>query len=139
MPCHHIFPPLDHAWSDGMFATNTEYNRTLGGVMIQNSVRSLFPDITYCWIDTICIDQNDEEDKKRQIPVMGGVYGNVQAVVIVTTYEFRMTQAYLDQLTKDLEEAIVISLEEEYTDSLSHYWKDGEGRQKIIEGMDCFI
>jgi hypothetical protein len=37
-----------HAWSDGMFAMNTEYNRALGGVMIQNSVRSLFPDITYC-------------------------------------------------------------------------------------------
>lgn len=126
-----------HAWSDGMFAMNTEYNHTLGGVMIQNSARPLFPDITYCWIDTICIDQNDEEDKKRQIPLMGDIYRNAQAVVIVTTCEFRMTQAYLDQLIKDLEEAVAISLAEVYTDSLSHYWKDGEGRQKIIEGMNC--
>jgi hypothetical protein len=68
---------------------------------------------------------------------MGDIYGNAQAVVIVTACEFRMTQAYLDQPTKDLEEAIAISLEEKYTGSLSHYWKDGEGRQKIIEGMDC--
>jgi DNA-binding NarL/FixJ family response regulator len=126
-----------HAWSDGMFMMNTEYKHTLGGIMIQNSVRSLFPDVTYCWIDTICIDQNDEEDKKSQIPLMGDIYGNAQAVVIVTTCEFRMTQAYLNQLTKDLEEGIAISLEEEYTDSMSHHWKYGEGRQKIIEGMDC--
>ncbi|RDW56565.1 hypothetical protein BP6252_14093 [Coleophoma cylindrospora] len=126
-----------HAWSDGMFSVNTEFKDTRGGIMLQNSVRSHFPDIIYCWIDTICIDQNDEDDKKRQIPLMGDIYGNAQAVVIVTTSDFGITQAYVDQLTMDLDEAIAISLAEEYSDSISDRWKAGEGRQKIIEGMDC--
>lgn len=128
-----------HAWSDNMFAIHTEYKNTLGGIMIETSVRKLFPDIKYCWIDTICIDQNDEEDKKRQIPLMGDIYGNAEVVVIVTTCDFPnwMTQDYLDQLTKDLDEAIAISMEEEYTESMSEYWAYGDGRQKIIDGMDC--
>ncbi|TGO66818.1 hypothetical protein BOTNAR_0053g00110 [Botryotinia narcissicola] len=128
-----------HAWSDNMFAIHTCYKNTLGGSMIETSVRTLFPNIKYCWIDTICIDQNDEEDKKLQIPLMGDIYGNAQVVVIVTTCDFPhwMTQTYLDRLTKDLGEAIVISREEEYTDFMSEYWAHGDGRQKIIEGMDC--
>ncbi|CAD6446047.1 2ed1829e-25a6-415b-8ed4-e43cd78d2a94 [Sclerotinia trifoliorum] len=128
-----------HAWSDNMFAIHTEYKNTLGGMMIDTSVRKLFPDIKYCWIDTICIDQNNEEDKKRQIPLMGDIYGNAEVVVIVTTCDFPnwMTQDYLDQLTKDLDEAIAISMEEEYTESMSEYWAHGDGRQKIIDGMNC--
>lgn len=43
----------------------------------------------------------------------------------------------MDQLIKDLDEAIVISLEEEYADPLAHHWKHGKGRRKIIEGMNC--
>ncbi|KAK6603348.1 heterokaryon incompatibility protein [Botrytis cinerea] len=128
-----------HAWSDNMFAIQTDYKNTLGGAMIETSVRTLFPNIKYCWIDTICIDQNDEADKKLQIPLMGDIYGNAQAVVVITTCDFPrwMTQNYLDQLTRDLGEAIAISREEEYTESMSEYWSHGDGRQKIIEGMDC--
>ncbi|KAF7896738.1 uncharacterized protein EAF01_009141 [Botrytis porri] len=128
-----------HAWSDNMFAIHTEYKNTLGGTMIETSVRTLFPNIKYCWIDTICIDQNDEEDKKLQIPLMGDIYGNAQVVVIVTTCDFPrwVTQNYLDQLARDLDEAIAISREEEYTDFMSEYWAHGDGRKKIIEGMNC--
>jgi hypothetical protein len=54
-----------HAWSDGMFAIDTTYKDTLGGIMIENAVRPLFPAINHCWIDTICIDQKDDEDKQR--------------------------------------------------------------------------
>jgi DNA-binding NarL/FixJ family response regulator len=126
-----------HAWSDGMFAIDTTYKDTLGGIMIENAVRPLFPAINHCWIDTICIDQKDEADKQRQIPLMGDVYSNAKAVAIVTTCEFGMVQAELDVITADLDEAIAISLEEEYTDSMTQYWKAGPGRQKIIEGMDC--
>jgi hypothetical protein len=126
-----------HAWSDNLFAVNTDFKNTTGGKMIQNSVRSLFPDIKHCWIDTICIDQNDEDDKKRQIPLMGDIYGNAEAVAIVVTCEFSITQDYLDKLTKELEEAITISLEQCYGDEIVPYWQYGEGRQKIIEGMDC--
>jgi hypothetical protein len=128
-----------HAWADGMFAANTEFNQTLGGNMMQKCIRSMFPRIKYCWTDTICIDQNDEEDKQRQIPLMGEIYGNAQAVVIVTTCDFPtwMTQAYLDQLTEDLNEAIAMYLEEEFGGSMSLYWRGDEGRKKIVEGMDC--
>lgn len=126
-----------HAWSDNLFAVNTDFKNTMGGKIIQNSVRSLFPDIEHCWIDTICINQIDEDDKKRQIPLMGDIYGKAEAVVIVTTCEFGITQYYLDKLTKELEEAIAISLEECYTDEAILYWQYGEGRRKIVEGMDC--
>ncbi|PQE05959.1 Heterokaryon incompatibility protein [Rutstroemia sp. NJR-2017a BBW] len=128
-----------HAWADGMFAANIEFNQTLGGKMMQNSVRSLFPGIKYCWTDTVCIDQNDEEDKQRQIPVMGDIYGNAHAVVIVTTCDFPawMTQTYLDHLTEDLSEAIAMHLEEDLSESMASYWRYDEGRKKIVEGMDC--
>ncbi|KAM3068495.1 hypothetical protein ACMFMF_009311 [Clarireedia jacksonii] len=128
-----------HAWADSMFAVNTEFSQTLGGSMMQKSVRSIFPAIKYCWTDTICIDQNDEDDKQRQIPLMGEIYGNAHAVVIVTTCDFPtwMTQAYLDQLTKDLNEAIEMYINEEFNESMSRYWRDEEGLKKIIEGMEC--
>jgi hypothetical protein len=50
MPAHLA---TSHAWSYGMFAINTEYLGTVGGRMIESTVRSRFPDTRYCWIDTL--------------------------------------------------------------------------------------
>lgn len=37
---------------------------------------------TILWVDQICIDQTDEDDKKRQIPLMGRIYQHAYTTVI---------------------------------------------------------
>jgi hypothetical protein len=100
-------------------------------------VRALFPDILHCWVDTICIDQDNEKDKERQIPLMGEIYGKAHAVIIITTSEYKMSQEFLDKLTEGLQEAICIATEQTLTQDMTAYWHRGKGRQKIIDAMDC--
>jgi hypothetical protein len=126
-----------HAWSDNLFAPGVAFNDSPGCKMILASVRALFAGIMHCWVDTICIDQSNEKDKERQIPLMGDIYGKAHAVIITTTNEYKMTQAFLDKTTKDMEEAIYIASEEAFTEDMTIYWQNGKGRQKIIEAMDC--
>jgi hypothetical protein len=46
----------------------------------------------YCWIDTWCIDQNDAEDKLRQIPLMGEIYKGALLVLITVRHHFTFSQ-----------------------------------------------
>ena len=34
------------------------------------------------WVDAICIDQSDNKDKSRQVPMMGDIYSHAKEVVI---------------------------------------------------------
>ncbi|OQU96274.1 hypothetical protein CLAIMM_02381 [Cladophialophora immunda] len=36
----------------------------------------------YLWVDSICIDQTDEEEKKRQIPFMADIYRGAYATIL---------------------------------------------------------
>jgi Heterokaryon incompatibility protein (HET) len=47
-----------------------------------------YKNINPCWIDTLSIDQADYEDKQRQIPLIGLIYGNAVVVAIVTKETF---------------------------------------------------
>lgn len=44
-------------------------------------LRSNNPIQTYYWIDAICINQSDEEEKSRQVPRMGRIYHNALRVL----------------------------------------------------------
>jgi hypothetical protein len=35
----------------------------------------------YFWIDAICIDQNDKNDKNKQVPLMGDIYSSAIQVI----------------------------------------------------------
>ncbi len=38
--------------------------------------------IRYLWVDSICIIQDDDDDKHRQIPLMGRIYGSAKLVIV---------------------------------------------------------
>jgi hypothetical protein len=50
----------------------------------------------YCWADTWSIDQNDPDDKLRQIPLMGNIYGDAQIVIITVDNVFKFSQDQWD-------------------------------------------
>ena len=47
---------------------------------------------SYCWIDTWCIDQDDTEDKLRQMPLMDEIYKGALLVLITVRHHFTFSQ-----------------------------------------------
>jgi Heterokaryon incompatibility protein (HET) len=65
---------ISHVWSERLFATtylnkaSTSLIFVIGMEMLRLlKQRPRLPRVQYCWVDTWCIDQNDAEDKARQI------------------------------------------------------------------------
>jgi hypothetical protein len=62
----------------------------------------------YLWIDTICINQEDNSEKDRQIPLMSKIYGNASEVIVflgdspnaVTAVTF-LNKLYWHYMSKD--------------------------------------
>ena len=52
------------------------------------------------WIDSLCIVQNDENDKKHQIQNMHSIYANAKDVVVVLVDNFQMQIRALQQATQ---------------------------------------
>lgn len=73
--------------------------------------------IKYCWIDTWCIDQNDPEDKRRQIPMMGEIYRNALCVVVTVRHRFSFTQEDWNAILQKLQEPILYTRDRIITDS----------------------
>jgi hypothetical protein len=40
--------------------------------------------VEYIWIDSLCIVQDDADHKARELPKMGGIYGNAYLVIAAT-------------------------------------------------------
>jgi hypothetical protein len=57
------------------------------------------------WVDTWCIDQNDPEDKERQIPLMGRIYRDAAFVQIITEHKFTFRQDDWDSVCDELKRA----------------------------------
>ena len=36
----------------------------------------------YLWVDSLCIKQDDENDKKKQLTIMDSIYTNAEFVVV---------------------------------------------------------
>jgi hypothetical protein len=85
--------------------------------------------IEYIWIDSLCIVQDDQEDKIQELPRMGSIYGGAYLVVAATLAEngdhglHRERQQRLVQfrtLTNEMLKAAV------YEKSHHDVWKKGE-------------
>ena len=85
------FIAISHAWGERLFPPNVPFNLQPGAEAVLVLIAQRFPHIHHCWIDTLCIDQNDEEDKQRQIPLMSEIYGNADVVAIVLAIPFGLT------------------------------------------------
>ncbi|KAH8671588.1 heterokaryon incompatibility protein-domain-containing protein [Xylariales sp. PMI_506] len=125
---------VSHAWSENWFPQNSDFLSSRGRHAVLAGIAQRFPSIRHCWIDTLCILQTDDADKLRQIPLMGGIFGNAEAVLIILNTELAMSQDEVDRMTSMLEGAVKMSEEEDWTSS-GHYWQLGQGRQLIKIAM----
>lgn len=108
---HLPYLAASHTWSENVFPFDQNPNQffaSFGGRGIQTVIQNLYPHIRHCWIDTLCIDQNDESDKLDQIPLMGQIFGQAEAVVIFTSAALGATQAEVDSLFSKLEGALAM-------------------------------
>jgi hypothetical protein len=128
---------ISHAWSDNIFPKQLPLNPSFGGNAIrQTLLKRDFDSVTYCWVDLFCIKQDSEDDMNEQIPLMGQIYGNAEAVLIILTNELNLTQKQVDYGTAQLDEALAIWKTEAWTDGgMSQYWGLGEGRTKLVQAM----
>lgn len=128
---------ISHAWSDNIFPKQLPLHPSFGGNAIrQTLLKKDFKSVTHCWVDLFCIKQDSEDDMNEQIPLMGHIYGNAEAVLIILTNKLNLTQEQVDYGTAQLVEALAIWEDEAWTDGgISQYWVLGEGRTKLVQAM----
>ncbi|KAL2051862.1 hypothetical protein ABVK25_007777 [Lepraria finkii] len=130
------FIAISHTWAEALFPANIPFPQQPGAKAIKCLFSQSFPNVQYCWIDTLCIDQADPEDKKRQIPLMGEIYGKAEAVAIISGTPIGLTQEEIDCVTERVEDAVEMYREENWK-SEGEKWETGQRRQFLKEAMDC--
>ena len=82
LPTHKIV--VDNVWTDPentILVDNVSTNVTRSAYTALRALRSRIRPRTV-WIDAICIDQNSDADKDRQIPLMPHIYAQADSVAI---------------------------------------------------------
>ncbi|KAI4182115.1 MAG: hypothetical protein L6R41_006191 [Letrouitia leprolyta] len=130
------FLAVSHTWADTLFPSGISFNEQAGAEAIHRVVSQCFPDVDYCWVDTFCIDQNDADDKKRQIPLMGEIYGKAVAVAIVFKTPIGLTQKRLDEAADSVKDAVEMFREESWKE-VGRNWDHGSRRRCLKDAMDC--
>ncbi|KAH6647830.1 heterokaryon incompatibility [Truncatella angustata] len=131
---HPSFLAASHAWSEQLFPPDVDFLFSPGRMAILTTVQQRYPSIKHCWVDTICIDQKDVDDKIRQIPLMGEIFGKAEGVLIILSCELGMRQDHVDSLTSQLDGAIAMEAEEAWATEGQH-WQFGDGRSLIAQAM----
>lgn len=126
---------VSHTWRARLFPPTIPFNQTAGGRAILIVVRKYFPSLSHCWVDTLCIKQDDEEDKERQIPMMGEIYHGAVAVTVTLASKLTISQEEIDFLSEKLEGACFMAANETWRDD-GLYWGNGPGKEIIIKAMN---
>ncbi|KAL4889290.1 heterokaryon incompatibility protein-domain-containing protein [Aspergillus ambiguus] len=128
---------ISHAWSDKIFPTRLPLDSSFGGNAIKQTIlKRNLDSVRFCWVDLFCIQQDSEEDVHKQIPLMGQIFRDAEAVLIILTDKLNLTQEQIDYGTSQLEEALTIWETETWTDDgVRQYWAFGEGRTKLVQAM----
>ena len=127
---------VSHAWSDQIFTTETTVLSSFGGRAVQRVIDAFFPEVRYCWVDNFCIKQDDEDDKMEQIPLMGKIYRNAIAVIIILSCELGLAQDDVDAATISLAGALEMWREEAWAEiDQVKYFQQGPGRRKLLQAM----
>ena len=128
---------ISHTWADRLFAPGMPFPETRGRRAIACLADTEYNSISYCWIDTLCIDQSDPADKQRQIPLMGDIYGNAAVVVILTLEHFGISQAEIDAVTKDVRGAVDMSVHDSWMEHGKLWTSSEKHRRRLVRAMDC--
>ena len=126
---------ISHAWSEALFPPDVEFLTSPGYPMLLAATKERFAGVTHCWTDTICIDQSDEADKLRQIPLMGRIFGDAVAVFILQGIELGLDQEEVEECSRQLKPAIEMHETESWSEH-GMYWQSCDGgRSLIVQGM----
>ena len=128
---------VSHTWADDLFDAGSSFQETLGKKAVACVSDSECKNIRYCWIDTLCIDQNDPEDKRRQIPLMGDIYGNAQVVIIVTREHLGFLQSDIDEMAASVQGAVQMSETESWLQDGKQWTSSPQHREYLKKAMDC--
>ena len=129
---------ISHTWADNLFPPGISYHETAGSKSLEWIFTSDIKEIQHGWIDTLCIDQNDPEDKQRQIPLMGDIYGNAQVVVIVAGECLGgLSQAEIDVMAESVQGAIEMSETGSWLQDGKQWTSSEKHRRKLKRAMDC--
>lgn len=126
---------VSHTWRARLFSPTIPFIETAGGRAILIVVRKYFPSLSHCWVDTLCIKQDDEEDKERQINMMGEIYHGAVAVTVALASKLTISQEEIDFLSEKLEGACFMAANETWRDD-GLYWGNGPGKEIIIKAMN---
>jgi hypothetical protein len=127
---------ISHTWAERLFDDIPGFDSSLGGRAIRKALSEKFPAINHCWVDNFCILQDNENDKFEQIPLMGDIYRNADAVLIIHACELGLTQDELDEALSGFEEPIELwEFQTSFYDEKWRYWREGDGRTKIMTAM----
>ena len=127
---------VSHVWADGLFAASRSFHNMKGRGHVDSLSSTEYKNIEYCWIDTLSIDQEDPEDKQRQIPLMGDIYGNAEVVAITVTDSFGISQADIDAVVKSVEGAVEMSINGTIIEDGGKWFKSREYRRRLVKAMD---
>lgn len=86
---------LSYTWGDpGQSGyINVDGHTVSVGRSLLNALHRLRRDfwLDYLWVDALCINQNDDEEKTHQVPLMNQIYANAQFVYIWLGEELSLT------------------------------------------------
>ena len=103
---------VSHTWAHQHFPIEKKADVSSANGMKQLNLflgmRSDWPMYQYLWIDTWCIDQDDEQDKSRQIPLMAAIYSHAGDVLVMTLADFGFWQLDWDTEVAALRDAVNI-------------------------------
>jgi hypothetical protein len=127
---------ISHVWSDQFFPPDTPILSSPGGNAILKVISARFPTLHHCWVDNFCILQDSDSDKAKQIPLMGSIYHEAEAVVIVLKCNLGFNQDDIDAATQSLAPAVEIWRDEDWPPEGNYsYWEKEDGRQLLVNAM----
>ena len=127
---------VSHAWAENLFPPGVSFRAATGSKALDTLSCTQYESIPYCWVDTLCIDQNDPLDKERQIPLMGSIYGQAEVVVIVTKESFGLTQDYIDTITAAVQDAVDMSTEDPWMIKAQEWINSPKNYDSLKQAMD---
>ena len=124
-----------HAWSEKQFPLGGSFLDSPGRQALMAVNEQKFAGaVAFCWVDTICIDQQDDADMNQQIPLMGRTFSGAVAVAVILSCDLQTNQMEVDRLVEQLEPAARMQEEEAWAEE-GDYWQNGPGRGLTVRGM----
>lgn len=133
---HPPYIAASHAWIDNSFGDGKDgFYDCFGGKGIRAVVHEALQDVRYCWIDRICIDQKNKNDKLTQIPLMGRIFSQAEAVAVFLKTYIGVDQAEVDKVVAGLQGFVEMCEEEAYGER-GRFWQYEAGRARIVYAMN---